>query len=164
LYRAARVIPFIRYEKGGLFSICCYQPIPKIIIGIGWLKTINTNKCPVWPIFKVLLVSTSLERSTPLSLVQIQKNIIWNCYETYIFFKFRIHSNIYIRHSQEYSYNITRIQSSHYNIEKFNSQIVYSQQYSQHRLKIQYSQHRSSIFTLFPSISIEITVQIPNLS
>jgi hypothetical protein len=42
-----------------------------------------------------------------------------------------------------------------HNIEKFNSQIVYSQQYSQ---------HRSSIFMLFPSISIEITVQRPNLS
>jgi hypothetical protein len=51
-----------------------------------------------------------------------------------------------------------------HNIEIFNSQIVYSQQYLQHRSKIQYSQHQSSIFTLFPSISIEITVQRPNLS
>jgi hypothetical protein len=51
-----------------------------------------------------------------------------------------------------------------HNIDKFNSQIVYSQQCSQHRSKIQYSQHRSSIFTLFPSISIEITVQRSNLS
>jgi hypothetical protein len=51
-----------------------------------------------------------------------------------------------------------------HNIEKFNSQIVYSQQYSQHRSKIQYSQHRASIFMLFPCISIEITVQRPNHS
>jgi hypothetical protein len=51
-----------------------------------------------------------------------------------------------------------------HNIEKFNSQIVYSQQYSQHRSKIQYSQHRSSIFTLFPSISIEIIVERPTHS
>jgi acyl-CoA thioesterase len=41
-----------------------------------------------------------------------------------------------------------------HNYEKFNSQIVYSQ----HRSKIQYSQHQLSIFTLFSSISIEITV------
>jgi hypothetical protein len=87
-------------RKWGLFSI-------------GWLKTTDTNKCPTWPISKTLLVSTSLGRSTPLSLVQIQKNIIWIRYETCIFFKFRIHNNIYTRHPQEYSYNITRIHSSH---------------------------------------------------
>jgi hypothetical protein len=51
-----------------------------------------------------------------------------------------------------------------HNIEKFNSQIVYSEQYSKHQSKIQYSQHRSSIFTLFPCISIDIIVQRPNLS
>jgi hypothetical protein len=67
-------------------------------------------------------------------------------------------------YTQKYSYNISRIHSSRSQHEKFNSQIVYSQQYSQHRSKIQYSQHRSSIFTLFPSISIEITIQRPNLS
>jgi hypothetical protein len=79
-------------------------------------------------------------------------------------FKFRIHSNIYTRYSQEYLHNITRIHNSHSQHEKFNSQIIYSQQYSQHRSKIQYSQHQSSIFTLFTSISIDITVQRPNLS
>jgi hypothetical protein len=47
----------------------------KIIIGIGWLKTADTNKCPTWPISKTLLVSTVLGRPTPLSLVQIE-NII----------------------------------------------------------------------------------------
>jgi hypothetical protein len=109
-------------------------------------------------------VTAGFGRPTLLSLVQIQKNIIWICYGTCIFFKFRIHSNIYTRYSQEYSYNITRIHISHSKHEKFNSQIVYSQQYSQHRSKIQYWQHRSSIFTLFPSISIDITVQRPNLS
>jgi hypothetical protein len=45
-YRPAKPIPFIRYKKGGLFSINCCQPILKIIIGIGWLKTANTNKSP----------------------------------------------------------------------------------------------------------------------
>jgi hypothetical protein len=67
-----------------------------------------------------------------------------------------IHKNIHIT-SLEFTVHI-------HNIEKFNSQIVYSQQYSQHRSKIQYSQHWSSIFTLFSSISIEITVQKSNLS
>jgi hypothetical protein len=67
-----------------------------------------------------------------------------------------IHKNIHTT-SLEFTVHI-------HNIEKFNSQIVYSQQYSQHRSKIQYSQHRSSIFVLFPSISIEITVQRLNLS
>jgi hypothetical protein len=95
-YRPARQIPFIRYEKGGLFSIDCCQPIPKIIIGIGCLKTTDTNKCPAWPISKALLVSTGLNQPTPLSHVQIE-NIIWIRYETCIFFKFRIHSNIYTR-------------------------------------------------------------------
>jgi hypothetical protein len=38
-YRSARPIPFIRYEKGGLFSIDYFQPIPKIIIGILHTKT-----------------------------------------------------------------------------------------------------------------------------
>jgi hypothetical protein len=62
-------------QKGDLFSIGCCQPIPKIIIGIGWLKTVDTNKCPVWPISKALLVSASLSQPTPLSHVQIE-NII----------------------------------------------------------------------------------------
>jgi hypothetical protein len=43
---SVRPIPFIRYEKGSLFSIGCCQPILKIIIGIGWLKAADTNKCP----------------------------------------------------------------------------------------------------------------------
>jgi hypothetical protein len=98
--------------KGGRFSIGCFQPIPKIIIGIDCLKTADTNKCPVWLISKALLVSASLGRPTPLSYVQIENNI-WIRYETCIFFKFRIHSNIYIRHSQEYSLHITVIHSSH---------------------------------------------------
>jgi hypothetical protein len=72
-YRFFRPIPFIRYEKGCIFSIGCCQSIPKIIIGVG---------C----------------QPTPLSLVQIE-NIIWIHYETRIFFKFRIHSNIYTIHS-----------------------------------------------------------------
>jgi hypothetical protein len=63
-----------------------------------------------------------------------------------------IHKNIHTT-SLEFTAHI-------HNIKKFNSQIVYSQHWS----KIQYSQHRSSIFTLFPSISIEITVQRLNLS
>jgi hypothetical protein len=67
-----------------------------------------------------------------------------------------IHKNIHTT-SLEFTFHI-------HNIEKFNSQIVYSQQYSQHQSNIQYSQHRSSIFTLFPSISIEITVQRSNHS
>jgi hypothetical protein len=33
-------------QKGGLFSIGCCHPILKIIIGIGWIKTADTNKCP----------------------------------------------------------------------------------------------------------------------
>jgi hypothetical protein len=32
------------YEKGGLFSIGCCQPISKIIIGIGWIKTADTSR------------------------------------------------------------------------------------------------------------------------
>jgi hypothetical protein len=48
------------YEKGGLFSIGCCQLISKIIIGIDWIKTADTNKCPAWPIFKALLVLTGL--------------------------------------------------------------------------------------------------------
>jgi hypothetical protein len=39
-------IPFIRYEKGDIFSIGCCQLIQKIIIGIDWLKTTDTNKLP----------------------------------------------------------------------------------------------------------------------
>jgi hypothetical protein len=109
-----RPIPFIRYKKGGLSSI-------------SWLKTVDTNKCSAWPISMVLLVSAGLGRPTPLSHVQIQKNIIWIHYETCIFFKFRIHSNIYTGQSQEYSSDITRIHSSHSPHKKFNSQIVYSQ-------------------------------------
>jgi hypothetical protein len=62
-------------EKGGLFSIGCFQPIPKIIIGIGWFKTPDTNKCHVWSISKALLVSAVLGWPTPLSPVQIE-NII----------------------------------------------------------------------------------------
>jgi hypothetical protein len=50
-------------QKGGLFSIGC-------------LKTTDTNKCPTWPISKALLVSAGLGRPTPLSPIQIQKNII----------------------------------------------------------------------------------------
>jgi hypothetical protein len=72
----ARLIPFIRYEKGGLFSIGYFQPIPKIIIGIVWLKTVDTHRCPAWPISKALLVLAGLGRPTPLSPIQIQKNII----------------------------------------------------------------------------------------
>jgi hypothetical protein len=56
-----------------------------------------------------------------------------------------IHKNIH-KTSLEFTVHI-------HNIDKFNSQIVYSQHWS----KIQYSQHRSSIFTLFPSTSVEIT-------
>jgi hypothetical protein len=62
-------------QKGGLFSIGCYQLILKIIIGISCLKATDTNKCPASPIFKALLVSAGLNQPTPLSLVQI-KNII----------------------------------------------------------------------------------------
>jgi hypothetical protein len=47
----------------------CCQPIPKIIIGIDWLKTTDTNKCPAWPISKALLVSTGLSQPTLLSPV-----------------------------------------------------------------------------------------------
>jgi hypothetical protein len=45
-----------------------------------------------------------------------------------------IHKNIHTT-SLEFTVHI-------HNIDKFNSQIVYSQQYSQHQSKIQYSQHR----------------------
>jgi hypothetical protein len=62
-------------QKGGLFSISCYQLIPKIIIGTDCLKTTDTNQCPAWPIFKALLVSAGLNQLTPLSPVQIE-NII----------------------------------------------------------------------------------------
>jgi hypothetical protein len=58
------------------FSIGCFQPILKIIIGIGWLKTVDINKCHVCPISKALLMSAGLGQSIPLSPVQIQKNII----------------------------------------------------------------------------------------
>jgi hypothetical protein len=63
-------------QKMRSFSIAYFQPIPKIIIGIGWLKTADTNKCPAWPISKALLVLAGLGWPTPLSHVQIQKNII----------------------------------------------------------------------------------------
>jgi hypothetical protein len=63
-------------RKGGLFSISCFQPIQKISIGIGCLNTADSNKCPAWPISKALLVSSGLGWPTPLSSVQIQKNII----------------------------------------------------------------------------------------
>jgi hypothetical protein len=33
-------------QKEGLFSIGCCPPVLKIIIGIGWLKAADTNKCP----------------------------------------------------------------------------------------------------------------------
>jgi hypothetical protein len=33
-------------RKRRFFSIGCCQSILKIIIGIGWLKAIDTNKCP----------------------------------------------------------------------------------------------------------------------
>jgi hypothetical protein len=72
--RQADTIYTIR--KRGLFIIDCFLLIPKIIIGIDILKIVDTNKCPAWPIFKALLVSAGLGRPTPLSPVQIQKNII----------------------------------------------------------------------------------------
>jgi hypothetical protein len=75
LLSACQVDIIYTIRKRRSFSIGCYQPIPKIIIGIGWLKTADTNKCHAWPISKVLLVSTSLIQSTSLSHVQI-KNII----------------------------------------------------------------------------------------
>jgi hypothetical protein len=74
--RQADAIYTIRNEKGGLFNIVCFQPIPKIIIGIGWFKIADINKCTACPISKVLLVSAGLEWPTPLSPVQIQKIII----------------------------------------------------------------------------------------
>jgi hypothetical protein len=84
------------------------------------------------------------------------KHVYFSNSEFTVIYTQDIHKNIHTT-SLEFTVHI-------HNIEKFNSQIVYSQQYSQHQSKIQYSQHRSSIFTLFPSISIEITVQRPNLS
>jgi hypothetical protein len=80
------------------------------------------------------------------------KHIYFSNLEFTVIYTQDIHKNIHTI-SLEFTIHI-------HNIEKFNSQIVYSQQ----RLKIQYSQHRSSIFTLFSSISIEITVQRLNLS
>jgi hypothetical protein len=80
------------------------------------------------------------------------KHIYFSNLEFTVIYTQDIHKNIHTT-SLEFTVHI-------HNIEKFNSQIVYSQQ----RLKIQYSQHRSSIFTLFSSISIEITVQRLNLS
>jgi hypothetical protein len=43
--RQADIIYTIR--KKVLFSIDCFEPIPKLIIGIGWLNTADTNKYPV---------------------------------------------------------------------------------------------------------------------
>jgi hypothetical protein len=68
-----------------------------------------------------------------------------------------IYTQIFTQHHWNSQFTFT---TSKYSIVK----IGYSQQYSQHRSKIQYSQHQSSIFTLFPSISIKITVQRLNLS
>jgi hypothetical protein len=90
---------------------------------------------------------------TPISPVHIQKIFefatkpiqFWN--SEHIHFTNSIHNNIHN--------NITRVKNDIHNVDQFNSQTVYSQQYSQ---------HRSSIFTLFLSTSIEFTVQIPNLS
>jgi hypothetical protein len=48
------------------------RQIPKIIIGIGWLKIADTNKCPV---SKALLVLACLGWPTPLSSVQVENNI-----------------------------------------------------------------------------------------
>jgi hypothetical protein len=75
------------------------------------------------------------------------KSIYFSNSEFTVIYTQDIHKNIHTT-SLEFTVHI-------HNIEKFNSQIVYSQQYSQ---------HRSSIFTLFTSISIGITVQRPNLS
>jgi hypothetical protein len=78
------------------------------------------------------------------------------------------HSEFTVMYTQDIHKNIPMISLEFtvhiHNIDKFNSQIVYSQQYLQHQSKIQYSPHRSSIFTLFSSTSIEIIVQRPNLS
>jgi hypothetical protein len=84
------------------------------------------------------------------------KHIYFSNLEFTVIYTQDIHKNIHTT-SLEFPVHI-------HNIEKFNSQIVYSQQYAQHQSKIQYSQHQSSIFTLFPSISIEIIVERPNLS
>jgi hypothetical protein len=47
LVSARQVDTIYTIQKDGLFSIGCCQPIPKIIIGIGWLKIADTNKCSV---------------------------------------------------------------------------------------------------------------------
>jgi hypothetical protein len=119
-------LAFIRYKKRGLFSIGCYQMIPKIIIGIGGLKIVDTNKCTTWPISKTLLVSTGLSQPTLLSPTQI-KNIIWIRYETCIF----SHSEFTVKYTQDIHKNIhttsLEFTVNIHNIDKFNSQIVYSQ-------------------------------------
>jgi hypothetical protein len=46
LISALQVDTIYTIQKRGLFSIGCCQPILKIIIGIGWLKAADTNKCP----------------------------------------------------------------------------------------------------------------------
>jgi hypothetical protein len=75
------------------------------------------------------------------------KHVYFSHSEFTVIYTQDIHKNIHTT-SQEFIVHI-------HNIDKFNSQIVYSQQYSQ---------HRSSIFTLFQSTTIEITIQRPNLS
>jgi type III secretory pathway component EscU len=45
LLSALQVDTIYTIRKGGLFSIGCCQLILKIIIGIDWLKAVNTNKC-----------------------------------------------------------------------------------------------------------------------
>jgi hypothetical protein len=112
----------------------CYQSIPKIIIAIGWLKTVDINKCHAWPISKTLFKFA-------------MKSLYFSDSEFTVIYTQYIHKNIH-KTSLEFTVHI-------HNIDKFNSQIVYSQ----HRSKIQYSQHRPSIFTLFLSTSLEITVQ-----
>jgi hypothetical protein len=62
LVLARQVDTIYTIRKGCLFSIGC-------------IKTTDTNKCPVWPISKALLVSAGLNQPTPLSPVQIE-NII----------------------------------------------------------------------------------------
>jgi hypothetical protein len=108
-----------------------YNPIQiQVVIGIGWLKRVDTNKpCTDSKIFEFATQHVHFSNSE------------------HIHFTNSIHNNIHN--------NITRVKNDIHNVVQFNSQIVYSQQYSQ---------HRSSIFTLFLSTSIEFTVQIPNLS
>jgi hypothetical protein len=93
----------------------------KIIIGIGWLKTADINKCHACPIFKALLVSAGLGRSTPLSHVQIQKilfefamkSVYFSNLEFIVIYTQDIHKNIHTT-SLEFTVHI-------HNIEKFNS-------------------------------------------